>query len=75
MLVFVSDVHMTDGSSGETIKPTAFRIFVENLRKLADSVKPLEEIRLVLLEDIFDIIRSTQWLSVSDRPWDSAGPG
>lgn len=75
MLVFLSDVHMTDGSSGETIKPTAFRIFAENLRKLADSVKPLEEIRLVLLGDIFDIIRSTQWLSVNDRPWDSAGPG
>ena len=74
MLVFLSDVHMTDGSSGETIKSTAFRIFAENLRKLADTVKPLEEIRLVLLGDIFDIIRSTQWLSVPDRPWDNAGP-
>lgn len=75
MLVFVSDVHMTDGSSGETIKPTAFRIFAENIRKLADTVKPLEEIRLVLLGDIFDIIRSTQWLSDTVRPWDGAGPG
>lgn len=74
MLVFISDVHMTDGNSGETIKPTAFRIFAENVRKLADTVKPLEEIRLVLLGDIFDIIRSSQWLSVPARPWDSAGP-
>jgi UDP-2,3-diacylglucosamine pyrophosphatase LpxH len=74
MLVFLSDVHMTDGSSGETIKHTAFRIFADNLRKLADSVKPLEEIRLVLLGDIFDIIRSTQWLAVPERPWDGAGP-
>jgi len=74
MIVFLSDVHMTDGTSGETIKPTAFRIFAENIRKLADTVKSLEEIRLVLLGDIFDIIRSTQWLSVSERPWDAAGP-
>jgi len=73
MLVFLSDVHMTDGSSGETIKSTAFRIFAENIRKLADTVKPLEEIRLVLLGDIFDIIRSTKWLSGPDRPWEDAG--
>jgi len=74
MLVFMSDVHLTDGSSGETIKPTAFRVFAENFRKLVDSVSPLEEIRLVLLGDVFDIIRSTKWLSVSDRPWDDTGP-
>ncbi len=76
MLVFLSDVHLTDGSSGETIKPTAFRIFAENLRKLADSVSPLEEIRLVLLGDVFDVIRSTVWIDkgVSVRPWDKAGP-
>jgi UDP-2,3-diacylglucosamine pyrophosphatase LpxH len=75
MLVFLSDVHLTDGSSGETIKPTAFRIFAENIRKLADSLQPQppEEIRLVLLGDIFDIIRSTKWLSANDRPWDEAG--
>lgn len=74
MLVFLSDVHLTDGSSGETIKPTAFRIFAENLRRLADTVSPLEEISLVLLGDIFDIIRSTQWLAGPVRPWDPAGP-
>ena len=76
MLVFLSDVHLNDGSSGETIKPTAFRIFAENLRKLADSVSPLEEIRLVLLGDIFDIIRSEEWIAggVSVRPWSPAGP-
>ena len=76
MLVFMSDIHLTDGSSGDTIKPTAFRVFAENLRKLADSVSPLEEIRLVLLGDIFDIIRSTEWnaAGVSVRPWDPAGP-
>jgi UDP-2,3-diacylglucosamine pyrophosphatase LpxH len=74
MLVFLSDVHFTDGSSGETIKPTAFKIFAENIRKLADTVKPLEEVRLVLLGDIFDLIRTSRWLSGPVRPWSDPGP-
>ena len=48
MLAFLSDVHLTDGSSGETIKPTAFGIFTDNLVKLAETVSPLEELRVVL---------------------------
>ncbi len=76
MLVFLSDIHMTDGSSGETIKGTAFKIFSDNVQKLVDSLKPAppEEIRLVLLGDVFDIIRSGKWLNVADRPWDPPGP-
>lgn len=72
MLVFLSDVHLTDGSSGETIKPSAFKLFADQQMKLADSVKPLNEIKIVLLGDIFDVIRSTQWLDsgVAVRPWD-----
>lgn len=77
MLVFLSDVHMTDGSSGGTIKDTAFKMFRENIQKLVDSLMPAppEELRLVLLGDIFDIVRSRLWLTVTDRPWDPAGPG
>lgn len=76
MLVFLSDVHLTDGSSGQTIKPTAFSIFYDNLCKLADTVSPLKELHLVLLGDIFDIIRSGQWLAGGNtiRPWDNASP-
>lgn len=76
MLVFLSDIHFTDGSSGQTIKPTAFKIFSNNLRKLVDTVSPLEELRIVLLGDIFDIIRSAQWNAVGNalRPWDAASP-
>jgi len=67
---------MTDGSSGETIKDTAFRIFTDNVQKLVDNLKPKppEEIQLVLLGDVFDIIRSREWLAVDERPWDVAGP-
>jgi UDP-2,3-diacylglucosamine pyrophosphatase LpxH len=37
-------------------------------------VSPLEEISLVLLGDIFDVIRSTQWFAGTVRPWDPAVP-
>lgn len=73
MLVFLSDLHLTDGSSGQTIKPTAFRMFADQLKKLADTVSPLKEVRIVLLGDIFDIIRSAQWLDQKVRPWDKEG--
>jgi len=35
MLVIVSDLHLTDGSSGTTIDPDAFSIFRERLKGLA----------------------------------------
>ncbi|HEX8961278.1 MAG TPA: hypothetical protein VF775_06870 [Geobacteraceae bacterium] len=76
MLVFLSDVHLTDGSSGETIRPAAFKLFADNLLKLAETVSPLEELRLILLGDIFDIIRSSRWLDGGNgvRPWDGPSP-
>jgi UDP-2,3-diacylglucosamine pyrophosphatase LpxH len=72
MLVLLSDVHLTDGSSGETIKPSAFKLFAEQQIKLAESVNDLNEIKVVLLGDIFDVIRSTRWLDNGNtiRPWD-----
>lgn len=73
MLIFISDLHLTDGTSGQTIKPTAFRIFAESLENLAKTVNPLHEIKIVLLGDIFDLIRSAKWLEGSVRPWDAPG--
>jgi UDP-2,3-diacylglucosamine pyrophosphatase LpxH len=79
MLVIISDLHLTDGTSGETIKSGAFKTFQERLRDLAydaswrsdDEYRPLEGIDLVLLGDILDVIRSTRWFNApSDvRPW------
>ncbi len=74
MLVFISDIHLTDGSSGETIKSTAFKIFSDNLKQLIKSIKKnskVKELKLVLLGDIFDVIRSTKWNDpvVTVRPW------
>jgi len=79
MLVIISDLHLTDGTSGETIKTGAFKVFRERFRDLAydaswrsdDEYRPLEGIDLVLLGDILDVIRSTRWCDAPAdvRPW------
>ncbi len=66
MLVFISDIHFTHGETCSTIPPAAFRKFVEILGEMAepDSVDTIE---VVLLGDIFDVIRS--WPVTAVRPW------
>ena len=84
MLVIISDLHLTDGTSGETIKEGAFRVFRNRLYDLAydaswradGKYNPIETIDLILLGDILDPLRSTRWLAEEDsisslaRPWD-----
>lgn len=78
MLVIISDLHLTDGSSGASIPPGAFLIFAERLRELAYSAswrldghyKPIDKIDLILLGDGLDVIRSARWGVRRDiRPW------
>jgi UDP-2,3-diacylglucosamine pyrophosphatase LpxH len=84
MLVIISDLHLTDGSTCETINAGAFRQFVHMLSSQAESAcwrlkpgqtdgvfEPLERIDVVLLGDILDVIRSDHWLDTERRPWDS----
>lgn len=79
MLVIISDLHLTDGTSGSTISSGAFDIFADELRDIAASAswradgnyRPLERIDLVLLGDVLDVIRSSRWSDRPDvRPWD-----
>src|ERR1700733_15414081 len=79
MLVIISDLHLTDGTSGATISPWAFEIFVQELRDAAISAswradgkyRPVARVDLVLLGDSLDVIRSARWLDAAVRPWDS----
>jgi UDP-2,3-diacylglucosamine pyrophosphatase LpxH len=81
MLIIISDLHLTDGTSGKTIKQGAFFLLRERLFSLAYDAswrapgiyKPLERIDLVLLGDILDVIRSSYWCSApaNVRPWGS----
>ena len=78
MLVIISDLHLTDGTSGSTISPGAFSLLSERLADLAfnasqrrdGSYRPVEHVDLVLLGDTLDVVRSTQWLGGVIRPWD-----
>ena len=80
MLVIISDLHLTDGTSGTTISAGAFQLLSERLadlgfsasRRRDGSYRPIERIDLVLLGDVLDVVRSTQWLNSQARPWDSA---
>ena len=61
-------VHWTDGSSGETIHSGAFRGFVQDLSRMAKHAKA-KDLEVVLLRDIFDLIRSEQWMKADVRPF------
>jgi len=80
MLVFASDIHLTDGSSGTTIDPRAFDKFGRSLEDIIGDPKTskIQEVEIVLLGDIFDVIRSDFWLRPANnksqpiRPWSPA---
>jgi UDP-2,3-diacylglucosamine pyrophosphatase LpxH len=81
MLVFISDVHLTDGSSGTTIVPRAFDKLSRSLEDIIQkpSKSKIRKVDIVLLGDIFDVIRSSLWLRDANsgikspvRPWSDA---
>lgn len=82
MLVIISDLHLTDGTSGASISPGAFEIFADRLQELATAAgwrpggryQPIERLDLVLLGDILDVIRSSRWLQTDVRPWSGQEP-
>jgi UDP-2,3-diacylglucosamine pyrophosphatase LpxH len=73
MLVFISDLHFVDGTAGEhNLSSRAFEYFFDDLAAIAN--KPsnkIKEIKLVLLGDIFDLLRTEKWFDypVDERPW------
>jgi UDP-2,3-diacylglucosamine pyrophosphatase LpxH len=79
MLVIFSDLHLTDGTSSETISPGAFHLLAERIEDLAlrascrtdGSYRPVERIDVLLLGDVLDVIRSARWQAGTVRPWDN----
>src|SRR5690606_16795207 len=77
MLVLLSDLHLTDGTSCETLDAEAMAIFIDRLQDLVvraswrsdGSYRPVPRIEIVLLGDVLDLIRSSRWLLDGPKPW------
>ncbi len=83
MLVIASDLHLTDGTTGTCIPAGAFELFRERLEDMAygasqradGTYRPIKSFDLLLLGDILDPLRSTQWTDEEKgergyaRPW------
>ena len=89
MLIIISDVHLGDGTCGQSISHSAFRLFTARLQELAYTAswrddgkyRPLEDMTILWLGDILDPLHSTRWLDTNlgspnyVRPWtDSNAP-
>jgi UDP-2,3-diacylglucosamine pyrophosphatase LpxH len=72
MLVLVSDLHLTDGSTARNVDPEAFTLMASLIRDTA-ARRHAREIHLVLLGDILDLVRTDYWLRLripaDQRPW------
>ncbi len=71
MLVFMSDLHFVDETAGKhNIPASAFGKFFNNIKIQAEKAKAAE-LKIILLGDIFDLLRTEAWFSEEekDRPW------
>ncbi len=78
MLVILSDLHFMDTTAGcHNLNPEAFRdFFLDHLAGLiADPDKNIRKVEVLLLGDVFDLLRTQQWFKVNyaDRPWGKNG--
>ncbi len=69
MLVVISDLHLGDGTTAESIPASAFYLFAKRLRQDAHfasmshgKYNPIEELDIILMGDIIDPLHSTKWL-------------
>ncbi|HZD11799.1 MAG TPA: hypothetical protein VE553_10690 [Candidatus Binatia bacterium] len=76
MLIVISDLHFVDGTAGEHNLPAAAfeSVFMSDVVALARH-KGATEVKLLLLGDIPDLVRSQQWFAedAADRPWGENG--
>lgn len=76
MLIVISDLHFVDGTAGEHNLPTAAfeSVFLSDVIAMARH-KGATEVKLLLLGDIVDLVRSQQWFAEdpADRPWGENG--
>lgn len=59
MLIIVSDMHLTDQTLAPSVPIETLERFLEEVKKIAAGRKSVE---MILLGDIFDVLRSSRWL-------------
>jgi UDP-2,3-diacylglucosamine pyrophosphatase LpxH len=69
MLLFISDLHLTDTAARSTIDLTRIVEALEG-QLLRATRKGIQEVTLVLLGDIFELLKSRIWLDRALRPWE-----
>ena len=69
MLTLFSDLHLTDESTAENVPPQAFAILQDDI--VSHAKDKADEIWVVMLGDIFDLVRTDYWLRQPERerPW------
>ena len=76
MLVVISDLHFIDSTAGQhNISTEAFRDVFRTWIPALLKEKKAKELKVLLMGDIVDLIRTEKWLSVDadDRPWGKNG--
>jgi len=79
MLVIISDLHFTDGTTSNwskgtdlfNIPPKAFRLFLSKISHIVGRRKGIENVTFIYNGDIFDLLRTETWFDMSDdhHPW------
>lgn len=74
MLVIFSDIHLTDESTAVNVSGEAFSKVLETQIMNNAVKKHAKEVNIILLGDIFDLVRTEFWLDESlvkknERPW------
>ena len=83
MLIIVSDLHLGDSTTADSISPSAFKLFARRLSETArfasirkdGKYRPIESMDVILMGDIIDPLHSTRWLNTEPgdsnylRPW------
>ncbi len=71
MLSIISDIHLSDGTTSFNVHEEAFtKVFKNNiLTEIADN--EAQEVKIILLGDILDFVRTDYWLKIDpkERPW------
>lgn len=71
MISIISDIHLSDGTTSFNVSKEAFlKVFKNNIISEIKDNEALE-VKIILLGDILDFVRTDYWLKIPDkqRPW------